>query len=69
MTGNSGSLLVILGMAGACFSGECGTSESGGRGGIIDCGFLYGVVFGAGIHGDRLQFGSVSFFRTGVRRF
>ena len=48
MTASSGSLLVILGMAAACFSGVCGTSESGGRGGIIDCGFLHGVVFGAG---------------------
>ena len=45
MTANAGSLLV---MAAAFFSGDCDTSESGGRGGIIDCGFLHGVVFGAG---------------------
>ena len=38
------SRLVILGMAAAVFSGVCGTSEVGGRGGIIDCGFLSSVV-------------------------
>ena len=41
----AGSLLVILGMAVACFSGRCCTLESEGRGGIIDCGLLQGVVF------------------------
>ena len=59
MTANSGSLLVILGMAAACFSGGCGTSESGGRGGIIDCGFLYGVVFGAGDVGGSIGSGGL----------
>ena len=48
MTANSDSPLVILVVAAVFFSGDCGTSESGGRGGIIDCGLLHGVVFGAG---------------------
>ena len=45
VTANAGSLLV---MAAAFFNGDCDTSESGGRGGIIDCGFLHGIIFGAG---------------------
>ena len=59
MTANSDSPLVILGMAAACFIGDCGTSESGGRGGIIDCGFLYGVVFGAGDVGGSIGSGGL----------
>ena len=38
---NSGSPLVILWGTAAFFSGDCGTSEGGGRGGIIDCGFVF----------------------------
>ena len=44
----AGSQLVILGMAAAGFSGGCSTLEGSGRGGIIDCGFLCGVVFNGG---------------------
>ena len=45
MTANSDSPLVILVVTAVFFSGDCGTSESGGRGGISDCGLLQGVVF------------------------
>ena len=38
----------LLGMAAAGFSGDCSTLEGSGRGGIIDCGFLCGVVFNGG---------------------
>ena len=53
VTANAGSLLV---MAAAFFSGDCDTSESGGRGGIIDCGFLYGI-FSAGDVGGSIGSG------------
>ncbi len=45
MTANSGSPLVILVVAAVFFSGDCGTSESGGRGGISDCCLSQGFVF------------------------
>ena len=51
MTANSDSPLVILVVAAVFFSGDCGTSESGGRGGISDCGLLQGVVFVIGCVG------------------
>ena len=51
MTANSDSPLVILVVAAVFFSGDCGTSESGGRGGISDCGLLQGVVFVTGCVG------------------
>ena len=51
VTANSDSPLVILVVAAVFFSGDCGTSESGGRGGIIDCGLLQGVVFVTGCVG------------------
>ena len=59
MTVDWDSLLVILGMAATCFSGRCCTLESEGRGGIIDCGFLYGVVFGAGDVGGSIGSGGL----------
>ena len=45
MTANSDSPLVILVVTAVFFSGDCGTSGFGGRGGISDCGLLHGVVF------------------------
>ena len=65
MTANSDSPLVILVVAAVFFSGDCGTSESGGRGGIIDCGFLYGVVFGAGDVGGSIGSGGLGMCRGG----
>ena len=53
------SRLVILGMAAAVFSGVCGTSEVGGRGGIIDCGFLCSTVFCSGDVGGVIGVGGL----------
>ena len=53
------SQLVILGMAAAVFSGVCGTSEVGGRGGIIDCGLLYGVIVSSGDVGGVIGIGGL----------
>ena len=53
------SQLVILGMAAAGFSGVCGTLEVGGRGGIIDCGLLCGVVFSSGDVGGVIGIGGL----------
>ena len=51
VTANSGSPLVILVVTAVFFSGDCGTSGFGGRGGISDCGLLQGVVFVIGCVG------------------
>ena len=53
------SRLVILGMAAAVFSGVCGTSEVGGRGGIIDCGLSCGIVFCSGDVGGVIGIGGL----------
>ena len=53
------SQLIILGMAAAGFSGDCSTLEGSGRGGIIDCGLLCGVVFNGGDVGGTSGIGSL----------
>ena len=53
------SRLVILGMAAAIFSGVFGTSEVGGRGGIIDCGLLCSAVFCSGDVGGVIGIGGL----------
>ena len=55
----AGSQLVILGTAAASFSGGCSTLEGRGRGGIIDCGFLCGVVFSGGDVGGTTGIGGL----------